>query len=319
MTTITPATATVTNAAVATVTRRIPWAGIATVTNEIPGTYSLPILQNGGLDWDVAIRPLYRTMKDGTVVQSDRDWEVYRDDTEYQVGTVRTKYQPHQNRDSFAFGDVLVADGNGMWVAAGQQYGGSRVLMVMQLSDEFDIIGDPHRMFLIFRTSHDGSTAIRADAVPFRLKSFTNNHLVITGVPSTWKVRHVSTLEARMEEAALSLSMAAEYRDAYIEQATKLASVPVQLEAGKKIINAMIKKDRTRRDEVIEDLVFNWVNTSTVPDEWRWTGLGLLNATTEYFGHIARRQGDGNSLYESVMTGEAADARKILARMLKIG
>lgn len=318
MTTITPSD-TAAQAATNSVVRRIPWHGISTITNVIPGTLSQPLLEAGGLDWGVKIRPLFRTMNDGTVVQSDRDFEVYKDDDEqYQLGTVRTRYNPAANREIFAFGDHLVQAGHGIWIAAGQQYGGSRVLMVMQLGDEFNIIGDPHRMFIVFRGSHDGSTAIRADAVPFRLNCFNQNHLVTANARSSWKVLHVSTKEARLKEAQDSLEMAVKYRDKYILTAEALAKIDLTLEQGLVLIEKMVKKGRTRRDDVIADLQHNWQASPTIPDDWRMTGLGLLNATTEYFGHIARRQGDGNSLYESVMHGEGAKAREVLARSLKV-
>ena len=98
MTTITPSD-TAAQAATNSVVRRIPWHGISTITNVIPGTLSQPLLEAGGLDWGVKIRPLFRTMNDGTVVQSDRDFEVYKDDDEqYQLGTVRTRYNPAANR-----------------------------------------------------------------------------------------------------------------------------------------------------------------------------------------------------------------------------
>jgi phage/plasmid-like protein (TIGR03299 family) len=315
MTTITE-TPVATQAAAKALVRRIPWHGIATIQNDQAGVLSKPLLEQGGLDWDVAVRPLYRTMTDGTVVQSDRDYEVYRVQDEYQLGTVRTRYTPGQNREIFAFGDILVDKGLGKWVAAGQQYGGSRVLMVMQVADEFNILGDPHRMFIIFRGSHDGSLAIRADAVPFRMNCFNQNHLVTAKARSSWKVLHVGTLEAKLAQAQDSLEMAVAYRDEYIQVAESLAKVDLPQAAGYKLIDKMVKKDRTRRDEVIADLQWNWHNSQTIPEDWRWTGLGLLNATTEYFGHIARRQGDGNSLYESVMNGEAKQARDILTRAL---
>lgn len=316
MTTITPNEAAA-QAAAQSVARRVPWLDISTITNDHKDTTSLPLLQAGGLDWTVTVRSLYRHMNDGSDVKS-LDFEVVRDDTEAQIGSVRKRYTPCFNRSGFAFGDEIVKSGDGMWIAAGEQYGGSRVFMVMQLADEFNILGDPHRMYVFFRLSHDGSTAIRADCVPFRLKSFGQNHLVLGNARSSWKVLHVSTLEARLAEAQKTLSMAVAYRDAYVEFATKLADVKLPFAKGAAIVQKMIKQGRSRRDDVISDLMWNWQNSQTIPDEWRETGLGLLNATTEYFGHIARRQGDGNSLYESVMTGEAAKAREILARELKV-
>lgn len=308
---------------IAPLVRRIPWAGLVTITNDHQSTLSQPLLAAGGLDWDVAIRPLYRTLSNGDVVKCLRDREVYRVEPgnaldEYQLGSVKTRYNPLPNREIFAFGDLLVQNGHGLWHAAGQQNGGSRVLMIMKIGDEFDVMGDPHQMYIVFRSAHDGSGAIRADLVPFRLTCFNANQVSQIGgtAKATWRVIHTTNMKTRLAEAEVSLQKSIEYRDAYMGLCAKLAGIQVLPEQGHKLLEKAIKKNRTRRDDVIGDIEHNWLTSSTIPDAARLTGWGFLNGVTEYFGHICDRRGSGNSLYESIMTGEGAKAREIIVKLL---
>lgn len=324
--------------------RRIPWDGIVTITNEHPGTLSQALLEAGGLDWEVGVRPFWRTIpvpditsnpqiySDGNdgippgkydFQMSKRAREVFRIDPgsefdQRELGIVRTRYTPLPNREIFAFGDMLVKDGHGMWHAAGQQNGGERVLMIMKLQDEFDVLGDAHQMFMLFRSAHDGSGAIRADAIPFRLKCFNQNQVgnISGAAKASWRVLHTTNLKNRLAEAEVSLTMAIKYRDEYMALCEKLSGLPVMPEQGAQLIQKMVKKGRTRREEVIADIEHNWLTSVTIPDTARFTGWGLLNAVTEYFGHICDRRGGGNSLYESIMNGEAKKAREILVRLL---
>lgn len=302
---------------------KVPWAGVATATTTKEGLKSQEILAEGGLDFNVGIRPLYRTMRDGTVIQCDRDREVFVDDEQMaaldqlQLGTVRTRYTPLPNREIFAFGDYLIESGDGMWHAVGQQNNYSRTFMIMRLAEEFQVAGDAHQIYMHFRTAHDGSGAIRADALPFRLACFNQNQISgVAGLSASWRVIHTTNVQDRLAEAEASLKMAAEYGKLYKELAEKLVTVEVTPERGVKLIHKIIKKNRTRRDEVIADIEMNWLSSETIPNEVRFTGWGLLNAVTEYFGHICDRRGNGNSLYESIMTGEAAKARELLVRQL---
>jgi phage/plasmid-like protein (TIGR03299 family) len=293
--------------------RRTAWQGVSTaVAGEGETLTSHELLVRGGLDWDVEVQPTWRTRKDGTTIQAD-GFATVRLDEDMQVGTVRSRYEPFQNREVFAFGDKIT---EGRWVSTGQQKNGAKVFMVMQLNEDFKVLGeDGHTMFLVFRTSHDGSTALRADVVPIRMGCWNQNQIINREAQATWKVRHVKSLEDQEVEARKALTVASAYQERYQEIAEQLAATEITIKSAQTLIKSVMD-NRAKRDDIAAEIEANWRTSGTIPDSQRMTGWGLLNGVTEYFDHMIRRQGNGNSLFDSVMEGEGARTRNRLAAKL---
>lgn len=292
--------------------RRIFWQGLSTAENELAGVTSAELIKSAGLDWTVSIKPTYRYIKNEaghTTQVKANDLAVERDDDQSQVGTVRKNYQPFQNNAVFQIGDHLTLEGKGTWIAAGDQSHGSRVFMVMRLNDKLDVFGEnEHELFLVFRSSHDGSTALRVDVTPINMSCFNQNQLILRTSKAHWSVRHTQNVKLQEQEAAKTLALALKYKDDYAQAAHQLASITVTAEAGRELIAKVVDPRRAKRDEVIADAASNWLSSTTIPDGMRETGWGLLNGITEYFGHVIRRD-NANSVFEAEMNGEGAATR----------
>jgi len=296
--------------------RQLPWASLVTGSSQDGETLtSQELLQRAGLDWDTRIRPLTRRMNDGTI--QDHPWarETYRSDNEAPLGVVRKVYNPYSNRDVFAFGDHVAANGQGRWCHAGIQ--GTdyvRVFMTMELA-EFQVFGsDPYKLYLFFRTSHDGGMGLKAYVVPIRVWCTNQQQLVTEHHQGYWTVEHTGTLERRLEEARESLEQVVEYSTEFNALAEKLVATTVSDQKVRSVLSRLVPEGRARRDDIIADLKHTYQTSETV-EPYRGTAYGLLNAVTEYYDH-GKKQQNGNARFESIMFGEGAKARRAVLRDL---
>ena len=298
-----------------TANRRLPWQGLVTGSASDDETLtSSELLAKAGLDWTVGIRPLYRKMSDGTYNQHPRARETFRSDNEFSLGEVKSHYEPFSNVDVFAFGDHIAEQGLGRWTDAGQQSKGRRVFMTMLLN-EFDVLdGDPYKLYLFFRASHDGSTGLNGWIVPFRVWCTNQQQLVSTQHQGHVRILHTKNIGERVAEAQHSLAEAASYSAVFKQLAEKMAAVTVSDRRAKDIISRLVPEGRTRRDDMIADMLHVYRTSSTV-EPYRGNGYGLLNAVTEYYDHVKSARSD-NARFESVMRGEGAKARAKVFRDL---
>lgn len=303
-----------------TIQRRFPWHDLTSVnmvgnTESEEGLTSQQMLQSAGLDWDVAARPMWRRLSDGTFIQDEKEREVYRVDTEQKLGTVRGRYELFSNREAFAFGDALVEQGSGAWVTAGQLHGGSRVFMTMRLGEGFEVLdGDKYESYLFIRTGHGDGTSVSASVIPFRLWCLNQSSLARREARSSWAVPHTTTVNRRLEEAREALRLTADYEQSIKKLAEQLVQVKLTDERAKLLITSLLPENRSRRDEMVDEIIANYHESATV-EPYRGTGYGLLNGLTEYMDHI-KRQNSASARFYSITSGEGAKYRNELVQHL---
>lgn len=303
--------------------RVLPWQGLVT-TNMVgnveseQGLTSQQMLEAADLDWDVEVRPVLRHMRDGSTPQHSKLREVIRKDTEQELGFCRTRYEVFHNREAFAFGDELVAEGTGKWVVAGQQNDGARVFMTMKLGEGFDVLGgDAYQSYLFIRTSHGDGTSIQASVIPFRLWCINQSSLARREAKSTWSIPHTTTVADRVAEARQALKLTMDYEAEFKKIAEQIAAVKITDERAKALIASVIPERRSRRDDVIADILSNYQTSPTV-EPFRGTGYGLFNGLTEYMDHVKVQRSD-NARFESIMFGEGASARnKLITNLMAL-
>jgi phage/plasmid-like protein (TIGR03299 family) len=298
----------------APVIRQLPWAGIATGNANGDQLTSAEMLARAGLDWKVGIRPLKRQLRDGTIVDSTR-LETYREDTEDELGAVKSRYEVLQNQEAFAFGDSLVEDGTARWEEAGQQHNGSRVFMTMLLNDEFTVLGqEPFKTYLFLGLGHDGGRSVRGFVTPIRVWCTNQTPAVRASNLGSFTIQHTSSMNQRLADAGDALRRTGEYQAILRDEAEILAATQVTDKKARLLVASLIPDRRASRDKMIEGIMANYA-TSTNIDGHRGDGWGLLNATTEYFDHI-KAQRTGNARFESITFGEGAKMRVELAKKL---
>lgn len=300
--------------------RRMSWEGLTTLnmvgnTESEAGLTSQQMLEAANLDWDVDVRPLWRRLSNGEFKQHPKWREVYRTDNEDTLGVCRSRYNTFSNREAFAFGDELVTEGTGKWVTAGDQVGGARVFMVMELGEGFDVLGgDSYKTYLYIRTSHGDGTSISARVIPFRLWCLNQNSAAISSAISEWSVPHTTTVKDRLEEARNALQLTVNYEAEFKKLAEQLASVKVDDDVAKRLISSVFPDTRARRDAIIGDVISNYQTSPTV-EPFRGTGYGLYNSLTEYMDHVKVQRND-NARFQSIMYGEGQKVQDTLVKNL---
>ena len=313
---------------------RLPWSDNMIEVAE--GATSEQMLLAAGLDWTVEFQPLYR--RPSYVPVTSREPETNNEITvlapniggEYHeapdikdvvrvpdgktLGQVRKTYKITQNHEAYAFADHLVHTEGGRWVAAGEQYGGRVVFGVMQLQQGTVMIGneDPVGLYLIIRTSHDGSTGIQLILTPVRLQCENMMPAAIGRSKARWTMRHVSTLDGRLQNARETLQISLKGMDAFQRQMEELLQVPVTDQKAEWVLDRIMPK-WARRDHHINGII-----RATHDDQlngYAGTGYGLVNGLTDYFDHTIKRR-SGAIRFSHQLEGDGAKMRTALVQEL---
>lgn len=324
---------------------RLPWtSGLV----EVPkGASAEEMLEVAGLNWDVRFSPLFRqepVMLPITSVESDEAGyptsreitvevphpdgdlvlveatdikDVIKDVNPPKVlGQVKSDYVITQNREAFAFADQLVHDGEGQWIAGGQLYDDKVVYGVMKLEGlQIQVDGrDPIDTYVIIRTSHNGGMGIQVYVTPIRLLCANMMTVATTEAKFKWSIRHVGTLQGRLQEARDTLKLTTKYvNDGFQRELDKLLNVSLTDERARAVVDDVIPNTRARRDLVIDQVMLAYHDDEL--NGYAGTGYGLLNAVTDVFDHTIKRRSPVSRLQEQ-LDGEGAHLRTAISRRL---
>jgi phage/plasmid-like protein (TIGR03299 family) len=292
---------TVTSISVA-VEGNLPWSDVTMGAANGRVLTSQELLMEGSLDWDVDIRPLYRRMRDTSIVEHPRAKEVYRTDTEVSLGVVRGHYRPWPNREAFSPWDALVASGEGTWEECGAQRNGSRVFMTMKLRDGLTILGEDYHYYLFVGVGHDGYVAINPSMIPIRIAGLTHSAVGTNSI----RVQHTPSLETKKAEVRQVQELARGYAATFAEAMTKLAETTITEDRAASLLERAINPKKTRRSELVEEIMGVYRTSPTVG---QGTGYGLFNALTQWQCHH-RKHRRGNARFDSLMWGDDAQTRQ---------
>lgn len=275
--------------------REVPWASMGTTFSGSVDMTAEEAIERAGLDWEVELAPLYHFIDKGLDPTSPDFAESYRPipdrfvvrrkDTCQVLGNVGSHYTPFNNRQAFSFCDHLVEAGEGLFTFAGKAKGGKQIVAVMRLPDDLTVAGgDSHTLYLLLRTSHDGTKAISIAITPIR-HSCTNVmslSLYAAGIKQRWSVPHVSTVEGKLAEARAALKLTSRYAEEYKKAADQLAATELTLAEFQGVLERVLP-NRPKTASVIEAIKHNLQNSPNIFDEHRGTAWGGLNALTEYY------------------------------------
>lgn len=269
--------------------RSLPWYGIS--TSIVDGLQTAEeALEHADLNWDVkVVQGLYRVRLDGKdVTRKSRRRSVVRMDTGDEIGTVGSKYTAFQNRQAFSFLDKLVASDDAKFEAAGTEKNGSRVFIVMKMP-QVDVVGDATSPYVLFRTAHDGSMSVTATTAAVRIQCTNMFRGIMAADAPVFKAQHLETAltDEKLQEAAeRSLGIARHNIESFTETAERLAEVPVtDDEEFERLMRIAFPWENKVRDKEVAGVWDLWNTSELVPDDYRRTGWGLLNATTEFMSH----------------------------------
>ncbi len=261
-----------------------------------------------GLDWTVGLEPAYQTKRDGTVLQVPDMYYTVREDTEQVLGRVGKQYAPFQNAEAFDFANSLLGYGV-EFDAAGAYDLDRKVFLTAKLPEGISIEGEEALdLYLLFRTTHDGSGAINAMITPIRLACTNMLNLATRSLVSKWSCRHTRSAGDRVEEAARTLRIVDSYRTEFGAITAQLQAVEMDLAEFENFV-----KDVTSAERLQKGMVENWKNSPTVD---RKSGWGAVNAIGEYAEHMRGGRGNPETRFESNIDGQTAALRNRAVQLL---
>lgn len=290
--------------------RGLPWHGLG---NGVTGARTAKqAIVDAGLDWEVELRDVFVQAKKGHVVLPGHH-AVTRTSDDRVLGVVKSRYTPFQNRDAFEFADNLVDSDEAKYDTAGSLRGGRVVFLSMEVPKHIMVGGeDGHKMYLLLRTSHDGTTAIGVYVVMIRAVCMNTVTFAISGAKYRWAMPHVSTLEGKLQEARETLALSFDYADAFQAEAERLMKAKVSDDKAVDILETVLP-DRPKTEEKIEEIMELLRGSDT--NGYHGTGWGLVNALTEYHEH--KRPGtQKEATFFNTMDGEIRKWRNATASLI---
>lgn len=300
-------------------TREVPWMKLGRLAEKTMTAAEAAKL--GGLDFTVEKRRLFYEGDDVggqlNVMEPVKDRRaIVRSDTGEWLGIMSKDYPPLQYAEAFDFMDTVDSE----YVAAGCLKGGRQGFMVVRAPDSLSVLGgdDPHDLYAVLRTSHDGSRAVEITVQALRHRCM--NQLTLQSfardVPHRWAIKHTSSMHAKLAEAQTSLGNIGKYAQALEKNAERLVAVKLSDANARATLEAVLP-DRPRRGEQVESIITAWHTAETVGFDW--TGWGLVNAVSEYFDW-GRAGGSPESRFVGALQGQTFNAvNRVAGRILSRG
>lgn len=281
--------------------REVPWMKLGKLVEGVQTAEEA--IKLGGLDFDVEKMPMFFTHNSVGHKIANR-MAVVRTDTMSPLGIMSDEYNILQYREAFTFMDAI----NPEYVAAGALQEGRQGFVVVRAPEHtINVLDgdDPHDLFIVLRTSHDGTRAVEASVMPLREKCMNQMTLgsFSKGVKHRWSIKHTSKMMDKLAVAQDAIKKLDEYGHQYEQLADKLAGMSVTDDQAIKILMTHIfPEEKPRRAGQIESILSAWHHSDTIGKAFDFTGWGFLNAVSEYFDW-GRQGGNPESRFTGALQG----------------
>ena len=261
-----------------------PWVGLGVKVDE--AVSSAEALKMSGLDWEVQSKNIQ--VAGGSVVKGYKA-NVRSSDGKV-LGIVTDRYKIVQNRDAFAFTDMLLGEGV-RYETAGSLSNGQRVWMLARM-DTAKICGDDVTPYLVFTNSHDGTGAIKVAMTPIRVVCQNTLTAALAGAKRTWSTKHCGDINGKLEDARNTLNLANQYMKKLEEQADIMTQIVVPNPLFIEYLYKMfpITNDATERQkrniEYQRSAISEIYNSKDDIKKFNGTAWGLMMAACDYAPHF---------------------------------
>lgn len=216
------------------------------------------------------------------------------------LGWTGKEYSTFQNEQLFELADsiveVLGEEGKGEWDAMGSLKEDTIVFGSIRLNNLTIGDEDEIQQYVLVNTSHDGSMSIQASNTNVRTVCWNTLNYALKGVKQTFKMRHSSNVNGRVQEAREALGIQAEYSAAFEEEANKLFQQPVSTD---KFWDIVCELYPVPDKDAAKIAVTKWSNkTEAIMDIWKGdangpntigsiggTAWGAVNTLAEFTTH----------------------------------
>ena len=299
-----------------------PWQKAGTTLIGESLTYQ-QVLERSGNSFKVATVPAFAKVGDN-FIEAKSQRMVIREDTGTVLGTVGTKYRTIQNETQIQAISPLVDSGFATYDTAGYVDNGRIGWVMLKVKQDITLPGNDRVLsYLMALWSHDGLISTRFFPSPMR--AFCANVLssLIAGATNGITVRHTSSADQRMAEAARVIEASNGFYNDFQARATKLMTTrmadsqmnelvstlfPAQEEAGTVKVSTRTKNMR----EKVLDLFVNGAGHETA--NIRGTAWAGFNAVAEFADHhrstrTTDGQGENEARFQATMMGTGAQLK----------
>ena len=290
--------------------REVPWHGLGTVTEDV--LTAADAIVAAGLDWKVETHPLYADVAGDKQLIEGRK-AIVRDSDHSVLGLVSDRYVPFQNEEAFEFVDTLVDSGEAKYETAGSLRHGKVVFLTMKVPMEMKVAGeDAHDMYLLLRTSHDGSKAISVYVTPIRVVCQNTMAVGVNMAKQSWSIKHISTVAGRLQEARDTLQLTFDYSEEFVKMGNQLVNTKLTEDELVAILEDVIP-ERPKTPEVIDTMMDLYKNSPT--NGYEGTAWGGFNAFTEFMDHY-REVRSLEAVFTNIIDGSINTMRNKLKNRL---
>lgn len=295
---------------------------------------SADVMSAAGLDWEVAKCELVAKMptininsksEDSFIYGSDmyricpNAYATYRTDHNIPLGIVKERYTPVQNIDAFNFFDGAIGKDKAIWQTAGFFGMGERIFVSAKLPKNILVNGDPVENYLVFTTSHDGSSGVRILFTPIRIICQNTLNAAIKTSTNYVSFRHTKSVHGNLDIAAEILGICDDKIKYLNEQYNFMQKIKASDEQAQNIFANVILTDSELENikntgHTIQQVVNrNWmaiqdsgismkkVNAIAEMNNYYFNGVGqkellgnmwgVYNAVTGYYSNVDNAEG----------------------------
>lgn len=296
-------------------------------------------IKKAGLDWEVAKCNIFASMAtprkemDDEIESSDNSffkgglefkecsgvYATYRTDKNIPLGIVKDRYTEVQNNEAFRFFDNAIGKDKAIWQTAGCFGNGERVFISAKLPDDILVKGDKVDNYLVFTTSHNGTSGIKILFTPIRLVCQNMLNAAIKGSSNYISFRHTKSVHNNINSADEILGISKIITKKLSEEfnymttikltdndvANLFANVILSEDEKSRLINTghtiqqLILKQwsclndteiSTRKANILSD-IYTYYFTGIGQEEHLGTAWGAYNAVTGYYSNIDKIEG----------------------------
>ena len=307
------------------------------------------VMSAAGLDWNVAKcelvakMPLHQDKAEdngfvfgsNNYVDCPNAFATYRTDHNIPLGIVKERYTPVQNVEAFTFFDGAIGKDKAIWQTAGFFGMGERIFVSAKLPRNIIVDGDPVENYLVFTTSHDGSSGVKILFTPIRVVCENTLNAAINTSTNYVSFRHTKSVHSNLDIASEILGICDTRTIELQQKYTYMKKLKMSDKDAQEIFaNVILTEDEqfrvkqtghtigqiiTRDWRAIQDSevsmkkvnilseINNYYFAGVGQKEIIGTGWGVYNAITGYYSNIDNSE--GTKRMESLLYGDKS--RKI--------
>lgn len=251
-----------------------------------------------------------------------------REDIRKPLATVGNDYTVWQNWENFELAKVLLDGGDVVAETAGSLRDSRTVWLLCRIDRDMTIGGDEMVPYMLFTSSHDGTSKIRVMPTTVRVVCANTLRFALNTAKASWTTSHTANAGKRMQAARESLKMTWKYMDEFQSMVEKLQEQVVTDLAFEKLVFDMVPEPTPNKDGKVTDRMKNsaaekrslvrkaWERSPEI-GEFRGTGWGAamsFNTVDLWTGRV--HGGEDNRLArqaDRILTGDTmANTARVL-------